>query len=54
MNDVKLVGERYNGVRRHSAIGYIVPNDVIREGRDAKLDTAREARGLRRTQVQAA
>ena len=48
--------ERYNGVRLHSAIGYITPNDFLAGradaiwlGRDTKLEAAREARRLRRS-----
>jgi len=47
--------EHYNGVRLHSAIGYIAPNDYLvgREdeiwaSRDRKLEAARERRRLRR------
>lgn len=47
----------YNGVRLHSAIGYITPNDFlagrqkqILEERDRKLDEARQRRALRRQQ----
>ncbi len=53
--------EHYNGVRLHSAIGYITPNDflagraeVIWAERDEKLEAAREARRLRRAQKAAA
>ena len=45
----------YNGVRLHSAIGYVTPNDVLAgrqqqiwDERDRKLNEAREARALRR------
>lgn len=48
----------YNGVRLHSAIGYITPNDLIagrrdeiHAARDAKLEAAREARRQRRAQA---
>jgi transposase InsO family protein len=47
--------EHYNGVRLHSAIGYITPNDMlagrhkeIHEARDEKLARAREERARRR------
>jgi len=47
--------EHYNGIRLHSAIGYITPNDflagrqtAIWADRDRKLDAAREARRIRR------
>jgi len=47
--------EHYNGVRLHSAIGYIAPNDVLAgradaiwSARDQKLEAAREARRERR------
>lgn len=47
--------EHYNGVRLHSAIGYITPNDMlagrqkeIHETRDQKLAVAREQRARRR------
>ena len=47
--------EHYNGVRLHSAIGYIAPADCLAgrsaeiwAARDQKLDTAREQRRLRR------
>ena len=47
--------EHYNGVRLHSAIGYITPCDflagrsaVIWAARDAKLEAARDARAVRR------
>jgi transposase InsO family protein len=47
--------EYYNGVRLHSAIGYITPNDslagrakAIWAERDRKLEAAREQRRLRR------
>lgn len=45
----------YNGVRLHSALGYVTPNDLLagRQGeiwaeRDRKLEAAREQRRLRR------
>ena len=51
----------YNGVRLHSAIGYITPNDflagraeVIWAERDKKLEAAREARRQRRARKAAA
>jgi hypothetical protein len=47
--------EHYNGVRLHSAIGYIPPNDflagrqqAIWAERDRKLEAARETRRQRR------
>jgi putative transposase len=47
--------EHYNGVRLHSAIGYVAPNDLLAgraewiwEERDRKLEAAREARRQRR------
>jgi putative transposase len=53
--------EHYNGVRLHSAIGYITPNDLlagrrdeIHAARDAKLEAAREHRRRRRAAVRAA
>jgi putative transposase len=49
--------EHYNGVRLHSAIGYVAPSDYLagREeaiwtARDAKLEAARELRRQRRAQ----
>lgn len=52
--------EHYNGVRLHSAIGYIAPADFmagrsaeIHASRDAKLHAAREARRARRAKVAA-
>lgn len=52
--------EHYNGVRLHSAIGYVTPNDVLAgrqeaiwAERDRKLEAAREARRLRRSQMAA-
>lgn len=43
--------EHYNGVRLHSALGYVTPNDFlegrakeIQDARDQKLEAAREAR----------
>jgi len=45
----------YNGVRLHSAIGYVTPNDFLAgrhdeiwKARDRKLEAAREARRIRR------
>lgn len=53
--------EHYNGVRLHSAIGYITPNDLlagrrdeIHAARDAKLEAAREHRRQRRAAARAA
>jgi putative transposase len=53
--------EHYNGVRLHSAIGYIAPNDqlagrapAIWTARDQKLEAAREARRQRRAAREAA
>ena len=56
----RLVGrfvEHYNGVRLHSALGYIAPNDflagrseAIWKERDRKLEAAREMRRERRAQ----
>jgi putative transposase len=53
--------EHYNGVRLHSAIGYITPNDFLAghaeeiwAARDKKLEAAREARRQRRAQRAAA
>jgi transposase InsO family protein len=47
--------EHYNGVRLHSAIGYVTPNDVLADrqkeiwaARDEKLAHARELRAQRR------
>jgi transposase InsO family protein len=49
--------DHYNGVRLHSAIGYVAPTDYLagREGeiwarRDARLEAARELRRQRRAQ----
>ncbi len=49
--------EHYNGIRLHSAIGYVAPNDYLigREkeiwtARDAKLEAARELRRQRRAE----
>lgn len=51
----------YNGVRLHSALGYVTPNDflagkaaTIHAARDQKLEAAREARRVRSTQQRAA
>jgi putative transposase len=53
--------DHYNGIRLHSAIGYITPNDLLAgraktiwEGRDRKLEAAREARRVRRAAKAAA
>jgi putative transposase len=53
--------DHYNGVRLHSAIGYITPNDalagraeIIWAERDTKLEAAREARRQRRVAARAA
>lgn len=53
--------EHYNGVRLHSAIGYITPNDflagrakAIWAERDRKLEAAREQRRLKRQATQKA
>jgi transposase InsO family protein len=53
--------EHYNGVRLHSAIGYITPNDLlagrrdeIHAARDAKLEAAREYRRQRRAAARSA
>jgi len=56
----RVIGDfvkHYNGVRLHSAIGYIAPNDYLagreREiwvARDAKLEAAREQRRRRRAE----
>ncbi len=65
LDDARRVVERfvehYNGVRLHSALGYITPNDflagrakLIWDERDRKLEAAREARRLRRAQKAAA
>lgn len=60
----RVVGDfvdHYNGVRLHSAIGYIAPNDFLAgrakeiwAARDQKLEAAREARRQRRAQRAAA
>lgn len=60
----RVVGEfveHYNNVRLHSAIGYITPNDMLAgrqqeiwNGRDQKLEAARESRRQRREQQHAA
>lgn len=49
--------QHYNGVRLHSALGYVTPNDVLagRQNkiwaeRDRKLEAAREKRRLRRAE----
>jgi transposase InsO family protein len=53
--------EHYNGVRLHSAIGYVTPNDVLADrqkaiwaARDEKLARARELRAQRRAAEKAA
>jgi transposase InsO family protein len=50
--------EHYNGIRLHSAIGYVAPSDflagrqhAIWAERDRKLEAAREARRVRRAAV---
>jgi len=49
--------DHYNGVRLHSAIGYVTPHDMlagrqaeIHAARDRKLEQARSHRQLRRQQ----
>jgi transposase InsO family protein len=61
---LRVVGqyvEYYNGVRLHSAIGYVTPNDVLAgrqndiwAARDEKLSRARELRAQRRAEKAAA
>jgi transposase InsO family protein len=53
--------DHYNGVRLHSAIGYVTPKDMlagrqaeIHATRDRKLEQARQQRQLRRQQASAA
>lgn len=53
--------DHYNGIRLHSAIGYVTPNDVLAgrqkqiwAERDRKLETARESRKQRRAAQRAA
>lgn len=55
---VQTFVDHYNGVRLHSAIGYVTPNDmmsgradVIWKARDTKLEDARERRRLLRRQA---
>ena len=61
---LRVVGdyiEYYNGVRLHSALGYVTPNDVLSnrqqeiwDERDRKLAVAREARAKRRQAARSA
>jgi putative transposase len=55
---VERLVAHYNGVRLHSATGYITPNDCLAgrsdeiwAARDAMLEDAREARRLRRQEA---
>ena len=50
--------EHYNNVRLHGAIGYVAPRDkmegraeAIQEARERKLEAAREARKIRRSEI---
>jgi transposase InsO family protein len=52
---VEAFVDHYNGVRLHSAIGYVTPNDMLAgrqqaiwDARDARLEQARELRRQRR------
>lgn len=59
--DVGAFVQHYNGVRLHAAIGYVTPEDklagreqAIWEGRDRKLEAARDQRRLRRLEARKA
>jgi transposase InsO family protein len=65
LEDARRVIQRYvdyyNGVRLHSALGYVTPQDMlagrqaeIHAARDRKLEQARQLRQLRRQQAPAA